>query len=58
MLLFFMFLVLFISMLIGAVMFCVDIWKWSKRPEKYTTIHEDMQKDDKVKVKEVIYNAE
>ena len=29
-------------MIIGAVMFCIDIWKWSKRPEKFTNIHEDL----------------
>lgn len=31
-----------ISMVVGAVMFCIDIWKWSKRPEKFTDIHEDL----------------
>lgn len=30
-------------MLVGAVMFCVDIWKWSKRPEKFTTVEEDLK---------------
>lgn len=32
-----------ISMLVGAVMFCVDVWKWSKRPEKFTDIHDDLK---------------
>lgn len=41
-----MLLILFVSALVGAVMFCMDIWKWSKRPEKYITIHEDLQSDD------------
>lgn len=31
-----------ISMVVGVVMFCLDIWKWSKRPEKFTDIHEDL----------------
>lgn len=31
-------------MLVGAVMFCIDIWKWSKRPEKFTTVEEDLSK--------------
>lgn len=32
------------SALVGAVMFCVDVWKWSKRPEKFTTMEEDLEK--------------
>lgn len=30
-----------VSAIIGAVMFVLDIWKWSRRPEKF----EDIQKD-------------
>lgn len=52
-LLFLMLIVLIISMLVGAVMFCIDIWKWSKRPEKFTTVEEDLKE---VEVKEVIHN--
>lgn len=52
-LLFLMLIVLIISMLVGAVMFCIDIWKWSKRPEKFTTVEEDLKE---VKVKEVVHN--
>jgi hypothetical protein len=47
--LFLMFIVLFISMIVGAVMFCVDIWKWSKRPEVFSTAEEDLAKDKQVK---------
>lgn len=43
MLLFFMLIVLFVSMIIGAVMFCVDIWKWSKRPDVYKDIKDDLE---------------
>lgn len=31
------------SAIVGAVMFCVDIVKWSKRPEKFTTVAEDLK---------------
>lgn len=41
--------VLFVSMIVGAVMFCVDIWKWSKRPEVFSTAEEDLAKDKQVK---------
>lgn len=52
-LLFLMLIVLIISMLVGVFMFCIDIWKWSKRPEKFTTVEEDLKE---VEVKEVIHN--
>lgn len=37
-----MLIIFLISMVIGVIMFCIDIWKWSKRPEKFTDIHEDL----------------
>lgn len=30
------------SAIVGAIMFCVDIIKWSKRPEKFTTVSDDL----------------
>jgi hypothetical protein len=39
-----MLIILGFSAIVGAVMFCVDIWKWSKRPEKFTTMEEDLSK--------------
>lgn len=36
--------ILGISSIVGAVMFIVDVWKWSKRPEKFTTMEEDLSK--------------
>lgn len=43
--LFLFFLVFVFSALVGAVMFCIDIWKWSKRPEVFVPIEKDLEKD-------------
>lgn len=39
-----MLLILGISALVGIIMFVVDVLKWSKRPEKITTMEEDLSK--------------
>lgn len=51
--LFLMLVVLVISMVIGAVMFCIDIWKWSKRPEVFSTAEEDLSKQQQVNKSEM-----
>ncbi len=53
-LLLFLIFILFVSMLVGAVMFIVDIWKWSKRPEVFETAEKDLN----MSVKEVVHNDE
>lgn len=35
------------SFVVGAVMFCVDIWKWSTRPEIFTSAEDDLKKNVK-----------
>lgn len=39
-----MLLILGISAFVGVIMFVVDIWKWPKRPERITTMEEDLSK--------------
>lgn len=53
--LFMLLIILGFSALVGTVMFCLDIWKWSKRPEKFESFEKDLSNDD-IKVKEVIHN--
>lgn len=48
-----MLIILGISALIGAFMFVVDIWKWSKHPNRIVTIDKDLSEN---KESEVVKN--
>lgn len=45
--------ILALSFLVGIVVFVIDVFRWSKRPEKFEDISKTIGKDNKNEIKEV-----
>lgn len=48
--------ILALSFLVGIVVFVIDVFRWSKRPEKFEDISKIIGKDNKNEIKEVKSN--